>query len=108
MDTNNEPGVDLETPAGLEKVREILFGANLREVDARLRDLDAEGVRSLEVLRDEVRERLDALDRRLDEHVAAIHARLDEQGSEKIDRGQLAGFLQELAQRLEQRPQGKK
>ncbi len=106
MESNKEQGVDLESPAGLEKVRDILFGADLREVDARLRDLDAEGARALEVLRDDVRQRLDALGRRLDEHVAAIHARLDEQDAEKIDRGQLAGLLQELAQRLEQPPQG--
>ncbi len=105
MEAKNELGPDLEALAELEKVRDILFGASLRGVDTRLRDIDAETARALQVLRDDVRQRFEALERRLDEHVAALAARLDGQQADKVDRDQLAGLLNDLAERVARRPE---
>ncbi len=70
-----------EDRASLDKVRDLLFGAQARESDKRLSDLETALARGLAELRKDLSERIDALDRdlrgrleKLDEEMLATEA----------------------------------
>ena len=106
METKNELTADLEALAGLEKIRNILFGESMRRVDERLRELDAESARALQMMREDILQRFETLERNLEQHVAALGRRLDAHEADKLGREELGDLLRSLAQRVEQRPEG--
>ena len=97
--------------ADLEKVRDLLFGSQAKQHE---RDLQLQAER-LEQLESRLSDRLGAMEKEfatkvrdieatlrdeLQFEVAAIVARLDEQGSNKVERSDLRSMLSDLANRI--------
>ena len=97
--------------ADLEKVRDLLFGSQAKQHE---RDLQQQAER-LEQLESRLSDRLGAMEKEfatkvrdieatlrdeLQFEVAAIVARLDEQGSNKVERSDLRSMLSDLANRI--------
>ena len=104
-------GADDRDQADLDKVRDLLFG---RQSQQHSQDIEAQSER-LAALEANFTERLSALDTQfskqlrnaeqelrseLQAEVAAIVARLDEQGTRKVERSDLRSMLSDLATRI--------
>jgi exonuclease VII large subunit len=76
--------------ASLEKVRDILFGGPLREVERRFARLEERLARDTSDLRDEVRQRLDALERFIKLESETLAGAIK---SERDDRSEAAAAL---------------
>jgi len=86
-----------QAPQELEKVREILFGAQAVEFDRRLSALEQE-------LRAQIREEISALERRVKHEVDAITERMNgEERERRTGDGGLLAKLVELSKTLEMR-----
>jgi hypothetical protein len=84
-ETNNHP-IAIEAPAGgesLEKVRDILFGVQMRDYDKRFAQLEERLIREAGVLREEVKKRFDALENFIKSEIEAISDRLKSEREER-------------------------
>jgi hypothetical protein len=92
-------GATLRTPEvdggvnNLEKVRDLLFGVQMRDYDRKFTTLEERIVRETSELREDVKKRLTAIEQLL----ARESTRLQ---SDKTDRASLAALLTEMAMRL--------
>jgi len=91
-------------PESLDKVRDILFGGQMRAVEARLQGLESRLLQAQESLRSEFTKQLDALDGLVQKEVQSLTDRL---GTERAKRTEelkaLAAEFRETAKHLEQR-----
>jgi hypothetical protein len=110
--TQSSEAADSTNNASLEKVRDILFGVQVRDIERRFARLEERLVKETRDLKDGVSQRVDALEQRatvLDEHMSAtqrefrqhqvdIHQRLTDDIRQKVDNVllTLARELQEL------------
>lgn len=91
----------LEDPASLEKVRDILFGAQHRDMEDRLGSLEAALRDEVEGARTSLQEEIQQLREALAQQTSLLEkavAGLDEQ---KLDRTRLAALLRGLAGEIE-------
>jgi DNA anti-recombination protein RmuC len=93
--------VDATGGAHLDKVRDILFGSQLREIDRRLARLEERLIKETNDLKSDVKNRLDAFDSYMRHETESL---TDQMQTERHDRGsgdeQLSKGLRELRQQL--------
>ena len=108
MASNNEPqGVgaeEMREGANVDKIRDILFGAQMRDYDKRFARLEDRLIKDAEALREEMRKRLDALESFVKQEAEALGQRLK---TEKSERGEavkdLGRELRETAKGIEKK-----
>jgi hypothetical protein len=96
---NTEQAVEA-TQASLDRVRDILFGAQIREQDHRRQEFEGALEKQLSILGEESRKRLDALEGFVKRQIASVLEIL------KTESQQRAEALQGLAQQLKQTASG--
>lgn len=96
---------DSETAAGnLDKVRDLLFGGQMRDYDRKFARLEERLVKETSELREEVKKRLGALESYMKSEVESLSDRLKaEQDSRSASAKDLARELRETAQQFEQK-----
>jgi gas vesicle protein len=89
MSSNNESAAaHAEEPRegqNVDKIRDILFGAQMRDYDKRFTRLEDRLIKDAEALREEMRKRLDALESYVKQEAEALGQRLK---TEKTERGE--------------------
>jgi len=91
-------------PESLDKVRDILFGGQMRAVESRLQGLEARLLQAQESLRSEFTKQLDALDAVVQKEVQSLTERLGAERAKRIEELKgLAAELKETLKQLEQR-----
>ena len=88
----------------LEKVRDILFGHQMREVDRRFVRLEERIIKETRDLRDDMKRRLDALEAYTNKETEALAAQLRNEQAERVDASaRLARELADTAGAMERR-----
>jgi hypothetical protein len=91
LDTDPAEHLDRDNraePAGsgnLEKVRDILFGNHMREVDRRFARLEERMVKETRDLRDDVKRRLDALEAHVNRETETLAGQLRQERTERLE-----------------------
>jgi DNA anti-recombination protein RmuC len=78
-------GTDLAGGASIDKVRDILFGVQMRDYDKRFARLEERLVKDTADVREEVRRRLSALEQYVQHEVAALGDRLTAEQNDRVD-----------------------
>lgn len=92
------------TPESLDKVRDILFGGQMRAVETRLQGLEARLLRGQESLRTEFTKQLAALDASLQKEAQILGERLQTERAKRSDElKSLSAELKEALRNLEKR-----
>lgn len=100
----NQPGID--AGAGLDKVRDILFGAQARDFENRFAQLEAQLLQKTSDARDEAHRRLEELRSHLISESQQIHARIESENAERNRTiSQLTEELRAIARELHERLQ---
>jgi DNA anti-recombination protein RmuC len=76
---------DLPATGNLEKVRDILFGHQMREVDRRFARLEERILKETRDLKDDVKRRLDALEAYMHKEAEALATQLRNEHGERVD-----------------------
>jgi hypothetical protein len=96
------PGV-----GNLEKVRDILFGNQMREVDRRFARLEERIIKETRDLKDDIKRRLDALEAYTTKETETLASHIRQEHNERIDaHGRLARELADTAGSFERRSTG--
>lgn len=98
LDVEPADTTERDTAAGtgnLEKVRDILFGHQMREVERRFVRLEERIVKETRDLRDDMKRRLDALEAYTNKETEALAAQLRNEQAERVDAN--ARLVRELA-----------
>jgi hypothetical protein len=91
-------------PESLDKVRDILFGGQMRAVESRLQGLEARLLQAQENLRAEFTRQIDTLDGVLQKEVQALTERLTAERTKRTEElKSLAGELRDVLREHEQR-----
>lgn len=102
----NSQGMDGD-PAGagnLDKVRDILFGSQVRETDKRFSRLEERIVRESSDLREEIRKKFDTLEAYIKKEVESLTDRLKSEQSERADATrEVSKELKELTKTVEKK-----
>jgi uncharacterized protein YydD (DUF2326 family) len=90
------------TPGNIDKIRDILFGTNMREYDARFLRLEAAVAKETSDLRESMRRRFESLEGYFKKEIEALHARLKVEREERAEAlGQRSRELKETADGLD-------
>jgi len=84
-DEKNAANGEVREGANVDKIRDILFGANMREYEKRFARLEERLTKSSEALRDDLKKRFDALESYVKDELEAIATRLK---AEKVERSE--------------------
>ncbi len=90
-------------PESLDKVRDILFGGQMRSVETRLQNLDSRLLQAQETLRAEFTKQIDALDGLLQKEVQALTERLAAERAKRAE--ELKSLSAELKEILREHDQ---
>jgi len=96
-DANGAPPADA-APESLDKVRDILFGGQMRAVETRLQGLEARLLRDQDSLRTDFTKQVTALDAMLQKEVQALGERLVAERATRTE--ELKGFSAEIKEAL--------
>lgn len=88
------------TPANIDKIRDILFGTNMREYEARFLRLEAAVAKETSDLRESMRRRFETLESHLKKEIESLHARV------KAERDERAEGLSQRARELKETADG--
>ena len=88
---------DKSSSESIDQVRDLLFGAQMRAVDARIQSLEERILKDIAALRAEMRESVSTLDTRISNELSRITAQLTD---DKLDRSLIASGLTDLANRI--------
>ena len=99
------PGADpLAGGASIDKVRDILFGVQMREYDKRFGRLEERLVKETADLKDDVRKRMAALEQFVKQEVDALGERLSAEHGERVDEARdLGQQLREASRAFEKK-----
>ncbi len=99
------PSVDEVSGAGsVDKIRDILFGAQMREYDRRFMRLEERLIKEASELRDDTRQRFDTLEAFIKSEFAALSDRLKAENRQRDEMGtELNSRLQESGKSLERK-----
>ena len=90
--------------ANLDKVRDILFGSQLREVERRFSRLEERLVKETSDLKDDVRKRLDALELYIRNETESLASQIRAEHDQRVEaNGSLSRELRETAGTIERR-----
>jgi len=84
-DEKNAANGELREGANVDKIRDILFGSNMREYEKRFVRLEERLTKSSEALRDDLKKRFDSLESYVKDELEAIATRLK---AEKVERSE--------------------
>jgi len=76
---------ELREGANVEKIRDILFGSNMREYEKRFARLEDRLTKSSEALREDLKTRFDSLESYVREEMESLNQRLKSEKSERSD-----------------------
>ena len=96
--TGNGPPPAETTPESLDKVRDILFGGQMRAVETRLQGVEARLLRGQESLRTDFTKQLSALDAMLQKEVLSLGERLAAERARRTE--ELKGLSAEIKDAL--------
>ena len=89
MSANNEEKVpgngDVREGANVDKIRDILFGSQMRDYDKRFMRLEERLAKAADALRDDLKKRFDSLESFVQQEVESIHQRLKTEKSERVE-----------------------
>ena len=98
------PGVDIAGGASIDKVRDILFGVQMRDYDKRFARLEERLVKETTDLREDVKKRLAALEQYVAHELEALGDRLTAEQGERADAAkELGQQLRESAKAFEKK-----
>lgn len=105
METKDLNKISSTTPGGnIDKIRDILFGSQMRDYDRRFTRLEERMQRENAELKDEIRKRLETLEGYIRNEVDALSTRLKTEQSERGDSvKEVARELKEITQSLEKK-----
>src|SRR5215469_10216067 len=86
----NQGNVEVREGQNVDKIRDILFGSQMREYEKRFARLEERMVKASEALREDVKKRFDALESYLGQELEALGQRLK---AEKNERGEALSDL---------------
>jgi hypothetical protein len=84
-DLAEHSGADETGTGHLEKVRDILFGSQMREVDRRILRLEERILKETGDLKEDIKRRLDALEAYTNKETDALAARIRQEQGERLD-----------------------
>jgi uncharacterized protein YaaN involved in tellurite resistance len=89
MSANNEEKIpvngELREGANVDKIRDILFGSQMRDYDKRFTRLEERLAKAADALRDDLKKRFDSLESFVQQEVESLHQRLKTEKSERVD-----------------------
>jgi methyl-accepting chemotaxis protein len=89
MSANDEEKVagngDVREGANVDKIRDILFGSQMRDYDKRFTRLEERLAKAADALRDDLKKRFDSLESFVQQEVESIHQRLKAEKAERMD-----------------------
>src|SRR5580698_8148983 len=89
MSANNEekaPGNGyIREGANVDKIRDILFGTQMRDYDKRFGRLEERLAKAADALRDDLKKRFDSLESFVQQEVDSLQQRLKTEKSERVD-----------------------
>ncbi|MGE3958940.1 MAG: hypothetical protein AB7H96_19665 [Vicinamibacterales bacterium] len=93
-----------QTPASLDKVRDILFGNQMRDVERRFARLEERLIKETASLKDDMRKRLDALEAYVRAEAESLEGQIKAERNDRTDaHGSLSIELKETARTLERK-----
>jgi DNA mismatch repair ATPase MutS len=84
-DEKNGTNGELREGANVDKIRDILFGNNMREYEKRFARLEERLTKSSEALRDDLKKRFDSLESYMRDELEALGARLKAEKAERTE-----------------------
>jgi DNA anti-recombination protein RmuC len=72
-------------PANIDKIRDILFGANMRDYEARFLRLEAAVAKETGDVRESMRRRFETLEGHLNKEIESLHARVKAEREERAE-----------------------
>jgi hypothetical protein len=92
------------SPASLDKVRDILFGNQMRDVERRFARLEERLLKETTSLKDDLRKRLDALEAYVKREAESLESKIKTERDDRVDaHGSLSSELKETARALERK-----
>jgi methyl-accepting chemotaxis protein len=89
MSADNEDTVpgngDAREGANVDKIRDILFGSQMRDYDKRFGRLEERLAKAADALRDDLKKRFDSLESFVQQEVESLQQRLKTEKSERVD-----------------------
>lgn len=93
-----------QTPASLDKVRDILFGNQVRDFERRFARLEERLIKETNGLKDDMRKRLDALEAYIRSEAESLESQIKTERNDRTDaHGSLSIELKETARTLERK-----
>jgi len=103
-DATGLAGADGATPASLDKVRDILFGSQMRDVERRFARLEERLLKETTDLKDDVRRRLDTLEAYMRREAESLEGQIKSERGDRVDaHSGLSNELKETARAFERR-----
>src|SRR6478735_10822355 len=97
-------GAEAQTPASLDKVRDILFGNQMRDVEKRFARLEERLVKDTADLKDEVRQRLEMLEAYVRREAESLDGQIKSERADRVDsHATLSNELRDTARTLDRR-----
>jgi methyl-accepting chemotaxis protein len=85
-DQEKAPGNgDVREGANVDKIRDILFGSQMRDYDKRFARLEERLAKAADALRDDLKKRFDSLESFVQQEVESLHQRLKTEKSERLE-----------------------
>lgn len=98
------PGVPESAGGNVDKIRDLLFGAQMRDYDKRFARLEERLLKESGELREETRQRFDALESFLKNELAALSDRIKSEARQRDERDdELSRQLQDTAKNIERK-----
>lgn len=79
---------EMTSPGNLEKVRDILFGAQMRDYDKRFNRLEERLIKEANDVREETRRRFETLETYIKQEISALSDRLKSENQQRIESGE--------------------
>jgi CHASE3 domain sensor protein len=76
---------EIREGANVDKIRDILFGSQMRDYDKRFGRLEERLAKAADALRDDLKKRFDSLESFVQQEVESIHQRLKTEKSERVE-----------------------
>jgi DNA anti-recombination protein RmuC len=103
-DATGLTGAEAATPASLDKVRDILFGSQMRDVERRFARLEERLLKETTDLKDDVRRRLDTLEAYMRRETESLEGQIKSERGDRVDaHSGLSNELKETARSFERR-----
>ncbi|HTW22720.1 MAG TPA: hypothetical protein VMD78_03930 [Candidatus Baltobacteraceae bacterium] len=76
---------DVREGANVDKIRDILFGSQMRDYDKRFMRLEERLAKASDALRDDLKRRFDSLEAFVQQEIESLHQRLRTEKSERVE-----------------------